>query len=599
MSRSTHSRPSGVRPALAAVAASLPLALLLLVVGACASSPAADPAPEAEASPEAQAEPAPAQAAAPAPNMPPLPEPQPVPKSMADALTEVYADAIKGEGQGRPSALDPPEPPDGQWEVDEEGRKYFVRAIPKVEGAYRRVGEDQVRMRHGITLTLVGETENEFLYKIYQVSPVEQEDDTPTPEEIAEVEASYQAQIESAELLSATDFGAGLPKQGQWRNGFDVGDANGDGHLDIVHGPPRRGFSGPVVLLGDGAGNWTPWSDASYPELPYDYGDTEAADFDGDGHLDMALAIHLSGMTVLRGDGAGKFGPWGKGLKLVPPGQADNRTFLSRAMASIDWDGDGLTDLVALSEGPRHPKAVQRSEVETPLGVIVYRNQGDGSWAEHIRLSSDAELFGDTITVGDFDGDGRDDVATGSNALGRRQVVFLNRGESVEPVEVAEIRPLAFVWAIEAADFDGDGRDDLVLANSSLQVGDRWAGVDLLLSREAEDGSLRFERRVLLGGREEPDARITALGTGDLDGDGATDLVAVDDSGGVHLFVGAGRGGLTRDTTTLGQPTEGCRGYQVRVADFNDDGSDEAVVALAGESCPGGGRLEAWKIARN
>jgi hypothetical protein len=35
------------------------------------------------------------------------------------------------------------------------------------------------------------------------------------------------------------------------------------------------------------------------------------------------------------------------------------------------------------------------------------------------------------------------------------------------------------------------------------------------------------------------------------------------------------------------------------VADFDGDGSDEAVVALAGEDCPGGGRLEAWKIARN
>lgn len=608
MNRSIPSRPPGVRRALALAAASLPLALLLLISGACAAHPDADPAPDA--GPQTESEPAPAQEeeptaeSAPPPPAPepaaPPPAPAPIPRSMAEALQEVYKGAESGDAETRgPSALDPPQPPDGVWEVDDEGRKYFVRRIPKVEGAYRRVGEDQVRLRHGITVTLVGETENEFLVKIYQVEPRVLEDDTPTPEEIAEVERSYQPEIGSAELLSIRDFGTGLPAQGQWRNGFDLGDVNGDGHLDIVHGPPRRGFSGPIVLLGDGAGSWRVWSEASFPKLPYDYGDAEAADFDGDGHLDVALAVHLGGITALRGDGAGGFEPWATGLKLVPPGQADNRTFLSRTLATLDWDGDGLTDLAALSEGPRHPKATEREEVETPLGVVVYRNRGDGTWAEHLRLSSDAELFGDSITVGDFDGDGRSDVATGTNALGRRQIVFLNRGDSVEEIEVETLRPLAFIWAIDSADFDGDGRDDLVVASSSLRVGEWWAGLDLLLAREAEDGGLRFERRVLVGGRETPDQRITALGTGDLDGDGSADLAAVDDSGVVHLFVGDGRGGMTRETQTLGQPAPGCRGYHIRLGDLDGERGDEVVVAVAGEGCPGGGRLGAWKIARD
>ena len=55
---------------------------------------------------------------------------------------------------------------------------------------------------------------------------------------------------------SSEPFDAGLPHEGQWRNGFDIADMNGDGLLDIVHGPPRKGDRRPHVFLGDGKGNW-------------------------------------------------------------------------------------------------------------------------------------------------------------------------------------------------------------------------------------------------------------------------------------------------------------------------------------------------------
>ena len=76
---------------------------------------------------------------------------------------------------------------------------------------------------------------------------------------------------------------------------------NEDGHLDIVHSPARKAPGPPVIFLGDGKGNWRRWSEAKFPRLPYDYGDAAVGDFNGDGHPDIALGVHLRGLLALTG----------------------------------------------------------------------------------------------------------------------------------------------------------------------------------------------------------------------------------------------------------------------------------------------------------
>jgi FG-GAP-like repeat len=107
--------------------------------------------------------------------------------------------------------------------------------------------------------------------------------------------------------LRFVPFGEGLPTSGEWREGFRIADLNGDGHPDIVHGPPRKQPGPPVIFLGDGKGSWTRWKDANFPSLSYDYGDIEVADFNRDGHMDLAVAVRYRGILVLLGDGHGGF----------------------------------------------------------------------------------------------------------------------------------------------------------------------------------------------------------------------------------------------------------------------------------------------------
>ncbi len=183
------------------------------------------------------------------------------------------------------------QPPDGEWLIDAEGRQYFIRKHPK-HRAYKLLGNSRVRVIYGAEYDLAGEDAENIWLKVYRLDEKRCRNARPSipgrrPAELAASAATFLAPIATVDRLQLGPFGAGLPEQGLWRNGFDLADIDGDGQIDFVHGPTRRGGDQPRIFLGDGHGTWRPYR-VSVPPGLLDYGDVKVADFNGDGKADLA-----------------------------------------------------------------------------------------------------------------------------------------------------------------------------------------------------------------------------------------------------------------------------------------------------------------------
>ncbi len=497
--------------------------------------------------------------------------------------------------------LPPPQPPDGKWLKDEQGREYFVEKFEKPpEGAYVRLAPNRVKLKFGTILILDSEDDKFFYGRIYRTDHIEagkrfaSPPPEPTAEELAAVAATYGFSWPESDRLRFVATAPNLPKEGQWRNGFAIADVNRDGRLDLIHGTPR-GLPGhpPFIFLGDGKGGFAFWEKARFPQAPYDYGDVAVSDFNGDGHMDIACGVHVRGLLVLLGDSKGNFRLDLQGLpfetgELLP---GTSQTFTSRAVVALDWPGNGRSDLLALAEGPMGSFGAKgTSRVQQSFGVRIYRRSDEGVWRELPAGSTPHRLFGDALAVADLDGDGKTDFVSGTNAQSVNELLFFgSQGErSWENAPLPGLRPKAYVKALATSDFDRDGRVDLAVAYNNWELGIWRMGIDLFLTRAERS----FERVTLYS--EEGSSAVTALAAGDADGDGMSDLFAGTIDGRILALLGDGKGGFFLEASSELEAEKGCQVYHLGLADLNGDRRSDLVASYANEECPGQGRLSAW-----
>jgi hypothetical protein len=179
-----------------------------------------------------------------------------------------------------------------------------------------------------------------------------------------------------------------------------VGDLNNDGIPDLVvanWGSPFQGNSGNVsVLLGKGEGTFQPPVSYSNPRLIEPFQVT-LADFNGDGNLDLVVvATGNKAIFVALGKGNGGFFP--PTVYKLPENVGP--------IVVADFNGDGKLDLAAVSNSPQPP-------FRGVVGVML--GNGDGTFQPPELFHVD--VLPTEIAVGDFNGDGRPDMAVLGGAV--------------------------------------------------------------------------------------------------------------------------------------------------------------------------------------
>jgi hypothetical protein len=176
------------------------------------------------------------------------------------------------------------------------------------------------------------------------------------------------------------------------------------------------------------------------PAFGHDSKQVVTGDFDGDGHQDVIATGYLTNVVRLyRGTGSGTVTFAGE---IALPGGNNGQ------LAAFDLDRDGRSDLIAIHEGGT---------------ATVSYGTTSGLAPAHI-LSVPAYARG--IAAGDFDGDGRLDLAIGNAMFGSGvdTIVDVFRNTSTGFTRALTLNVAAGVgWGITAADFNGDGRPDLAV----------------------------------------------------------------------------------------------------------------------------------------
>jgi len=214
-----------------------------------------------------------------------------------------------------------------------------------------------------------------------------------------------------------------------------------------------------------------------------------------------------------------------------------------------DFDGDGWQDVFVANDGM--PDHLWRN-----LGGDAFENVAM-AWGCGVDADGLAKA-GMGVALADVDGDMDLDLVV-CNLRGESDSLFLNGGgyfaDRTASAGLAAVSTSFTRFGMALADLDNDGHLDLFQANGRVQragdgpgdgsAGDPYAEANLLLRGDAE---ARFREVSPRGGTEAPlVATSRAAAFGDVDGDGATDVLVVNRDGPAHLLHNlTGRAGRDR-----------------------------------------------------
>jgi hypothetical protein len=288
---------------------------------------------------------------------------------------------------------------------------------------------------------------------------------------------------------------------------------------------------------------------------------------------------------------------------------------LGTAVALGDFDGDGVDEAAGGAPGATVSGHAEAGVVRLmdDGGATTTTWSLDTAGVPGVAAAGDH--FGSVLATGDFDKNGFTDLAIGvpDYDFGRGRVVLLRGGVGGLTAHVSDIYA-PFTWgipnqagalfgsALTVGDFDCDGYDDLATGapdddNAGVDDGRVYVLYGDAAAPMAVGGVWHQNVPGVGGGAENGDRLGASLTSGDFDGDGCDDLVIgvpfedinfVDD-GMINILYGSGSGITTTNQRTNGQagldPREANDhfGEVLHAADVNDDGYEDLLVGVPDE----------------
>lgn len=315
------------------------------------------------------------------------------------------------------------------------------------------------------------------------------------------------------------------------------------------------GFSGQTW---SGSGTWS------------SSGHNYLGDFNGDGKMDI-VSLESESSTdiyVRYSNGSG----FSSSTYRVPgPLGASNLTWTG------DFNGDGITDIASVT-WPIYFAPPEDPNTTINIKVLLFSESGvtqeiwptDGYWSNSPKY----------IGTGDFNGDGKTDIASGS---GNAVYVRLSTGSGFNRVTWSVDNAWGdrnYTWA---GDFNGDGKTDIASGN----------GGQVYVKESTGSGFSNHTWAVSSNW-----APPSSTWAGDFNGDGLTDIASAS-GGSVYVKICTGTGFVSESWTV--EDSWGGEGYS-RVADFNGDGMADIASASGGSvflklSTGEGMTSETWSVA--
>jgi hypothetical protein len=321
-----------------------------------------------------------------------------------------------------------------------------------------------------------------------------------------------------------------------------IADFNGDGHQDlaVTVGTHLQ------TWFGDGSGRFHPAFDRDL-DMRERVSEVALGDVNGDGKPHLITAEHdRYSVSVFLGDGHGSFAP-ALGSPCWPRHGQHPHT---HGLLLADLNNDGKLDLIAVNN--------------TDGDIAVMLGDGHGGFASAKQSVFPCGPSPYPPAAVDVNADGNLDLLVPNSEPGVRTMTVLlgnGRGEFTlapsSPIKTGEDD----VYFVAVGDLNGDGRPDACLSNNHHDH------ATILLNEG--NGKFTSLAPLHLGNR------AWHLAILDFDRDGKSDLVAVTETA-VRVFFGDGHGGFRADPLIMPSGGKGC--WKLALGDLNEDGIPDIVT---------------------